>query len=260
MPSKILPGGRAVEAMPGEPLKLGEKLSFYTADSSYHGGPGGGDARREFACGQYFDGKWENDEQQGHGSLKTKDNNTYVGEWAGGNMHGEGTYTWSSGSSYSGQWKEGIKHGKGTLTLYSGNVYSGQWVEGKKHGWGTLTVAAPTIGGIAKYEGEWDNDARTGKGTTVNYDGHVELGRYENGLRVGEGLRVLDPLLIKPFDDNFPGPFRLMDGKEVESLDLPAAEKLAKSLGLPMPEVAYKPMPTDEEKKAMRKAEKKAKR
>ena len=109
-----LAGRRAVEAVPGEPLKLGEKLSFYTADSSYHGGTGGGDARREFACGQYFDGRWENDEQEGHGSLKTKDGNSYEGEWSGGNMHGQGTYTWSSGSSYSGQWEGGIKHGEGT--------------------------------------------------------------------------------------------------------------------------------------------------
>ena len=250
MPSKILPGGRAVEAVPGEPLKLGEKLSFYTADSSYHGGTGGGDARREFACGQYFDGRWENDEQEGHGSLKTKDGNSYEGEWSGGNMHGQGTYTWSSGSSYSGQWEGGIKHGEGTLTLYSGNVYTGQWRNGKRHGWGTLTVAKPTIGSVARYEGEWVDDARTGKGTTINYDGHVELSRYENGQRVGEGLRVLDPARKKPFDETFPGPFRLMDGKEVEMVDLPTAEGIAKSLGLAMPEVAYA---VDEEADAKKK-------
>ena len=53
------------------PLKLGEKLSFFTPDSTYHGGKGDGYGRRFFTCGQYFEGGWQDDEQEGPGTLKT---------------------------------------------------------------------------------------------------------------------------------------------------------------------------------------------
>lgn len=126
-------------------LPLGQKLSFFTPDSEYHGGPGGGYGIRHFSGGaeadrgQSYQGYWKDDEQHGSGALQTKEGTTYDGEWEGGKFHGEGTYVFQkfgtpSASVYAGQWQEGKKHGKGKLTLYSGNCYDGQWTTDKRHG------------------------------------------------------------------------------------------------------------------------------
>ena len=42
-------------------------------------------------------------------------------------------------------------------------------------GWGLYLVPKPTPSGIAAYEGEWVEDARTGRGTSKGADGHLEV-------------------------------------------------------------------------------------
>ena len=39
---------------------------------------------------------------------------------------------------------------------------------------------------LSLWQGDWVEDARTGRGIAKHYDGHIEIGRYENGTRVGE--------------------------------------------------------------------------
>ena len=274
--------------MPGsEGLKLGEKLSFFTPDSTYHGGRGEGFGRRSFTCGQYFEGRWKNEEQEGPGKLTTDAGSAYDGEWSNGMMHGQGKvraapregssqpprsnpcvgplapppntmnegpmhgserdanplcasrlgvracvracvcrpvsaracrrrlaahspplcrtqYTWASGSTYDGQWKENMKHGKGKLTLKNA-WYDGEWKKNTKHGWGVYQVTETTPFGILRYEGEWDHDARTGKGIATGVDGHVELCRYDNGLRVGEGVRLMNAEALSRWDNEETG-------------------------------------------------------
>jgi hypothetical protein len=228
------------------PLALGEKLSFFTPDSDYHGGPGEGHGKRNFTSGQKFDGYWKDDEQEGHGKLVTKEGTAYDGDWKGGAMHGQGSYTYQHlrgdrSSNYEGQWSEGQYEGRGKLTLYSGNIYDGEWRANKRNGWGLYTIAAPTVAGLAAYEGEWVDDARTGKGTSKGADGHLEINRYENGQRVGEGVRLLDESLLKP--DEPRGPFKLLDGREVKEITVEEAQKIATSVGLkgPLPSFPWPP-------------------
>lgn len=62
--------------------------------------------------------------------------------------------------SYVGNFRAGLPHGKGTYVWHlSGNRYEGDWVNGKRTGKG-ITI----IQNNQRYEGEYLNDARHGKG------------------------------------------------------------------------------------------------
>jgi hypothetical protein len=175
---------------------------------------------------------------------------SYDGNWSNGAMAGQGTYTWASGSSYTGQWKEGKEHGEGTLTLFSGNSYAGQWKMGHRHGWGLYKVAAPAPHSIKAYDGEWVEGARTGRGISKGADEAVELGTYANGGKVGPAVRLeLEPAPVPrglKKGQEPPPPtlrlYRMLDGKEVEELEAPAALALAKELGFKeLPEMPWNP-------------------
>mmetsp|Transcript_34144 Transcript_34144/g.67981 ORF Transcript_34144/g.67981 Transcript_34144/m.67981 type:complete len:235 (-) Transcript_34144:272-976(-) len=211
--------------------------SPFTKASQYQGGPGGGHASREFKCGQHFEGYWKDDEQEGKGHLTTTAGSEYDGEWQAGKWHGKGTYKWQSGSVYAGQWVEGKKQGHGTLTLYSGNTYEGEWKADTRHGWGVYKVHRPTAGGCAVYEGEWANDQCTGRGTSKGFDGAVEINRYENGKRVGAGVRWLDPSRVKLGEAT--GPFRLTDGREGDLMEEAEAVAIAQEIGVPLPQLPF---------------------
>ena len=89
------------------------------------------------------------------------------------------------------------------------------------------------MSGLAVYEGEWDHDKRTGRGSSRNAQGHVEQCTYENGERVGEGVRWHDPKQLKEWETK--GPFRLKDGKVVAGISVAEAEGISKSLRLTVP-------------------------
>ena len=62
------------------------------------------------------------------------------------------------------------------------------------------------------------------------------------GKRVGEGVRFLDPSLLKaPLPADGPSPIRIVDGKEAEEIDAEAAEKICASLGVPVPSFPFHP-------------------
>lgn len=160
-----------------------------------------------------------------------------------------------------------MKHGRGKLTLENSS-YDGQWKKDKKHGWGVYEVSKPTpfgelifssfaclppstrtlifvrrptsqraapTTGLIRYEGEWEHDSRTGKGISTGGDGHVELCRYDNGLRVGEGVRLMDETRLDRWDNEERGPWRMDDGEELEVIDVDAALAIAQRLGLDLP-------------------------
>ena len=238
-------------------LPLGVKMTYFTPDSTYHGGPGEGYGKRSFNSGQYVEGHWKDEEQEGFGSLTTKEGSSYTGEWQRGIMHGEGKYAFQKAqgkfgqnatgqSGYVGQWSDGKFHGRGRRVLYNGNDYDGEWKKNKRHGWGMYRVANPTVGGLAAYEGEWVSDARTGKGISKGTDGHLEVCTYENGLRRGEGVRIIDKTVLKGClkDERAYklSHLRLVDGEEMEELEEAEAEALAAKIGIsPLPSHPWPP-------------------
>jgi hypothetical protein len=72
-----------------------------------------------FACGDIYDGQYQDDK-----------------------MHGTGVFTFASGDIYDGQYQDGKKHGTGVYTFASGTVdHDGEWVNGEPHGATALTPA-----------------------------------------------------------------------------------------------------------------------
>jgi len=241
--------------------------SSFTRESEYYGGPGEGNVERHFFCGMHYKGHYKDDQEEGYGELTMSDGSTYAGEWKDGKFHGEGTFTKPSGTSYTGQWVEGRKEGFGTWTLAPNHlghrVYRGMFVNDQRHGWGLFTVEKPTCGGTAAYEGEWDKDKQTGKGYLlgaeepgcVDMDGAatLELQRYVDGKKVGEGVRWCDPRKIRLDKEGVPlneyrdpigkrvplpdgglyyGPWKLKDGRDVGSCTEAEAAVIASTIGL----------------------------
>ena len=62
---------------------------------------------------------------------------------------------------------------KGIYTDSDGGKYEGEWFEGKRHGKGTMTYESGD-----KYEGEWFKDEYHGKGTLIWANGSTETRLY----------------------------------------------------------------------------------
>jgi hypothetical protein len=60
-----------------------------------------------------------------------------------------------------------------------GSVYSGQWKKGVREGMGTYTAKT---GYLIKYEGEWKNDRRNGKGKAAYSDGSTYDGQFRKDV------------------------------------------------------------------------------
>ena len=68
---------------------------------------------------------------------------------------------------------------------------------------------------------------------------------YENGLRRGEGVRILDKSLLKGYLKDERAykliHLRLMDGEEMEELEPEQAEAIAAKIGVPLPSHPWPP-------------------
>jgi len=84
------------------------------------------------------------------------------------------------------------------MTYASGNVYEGEWAEDKKHGKGTFTYAS----------------------------GQVEVGCYEAGAGVGQGVQ---------WSADRATACELQAGKVGRTIPLDEAATIAKRIGLPPP-------------------------
>ena len=97
---------------------------------------------------------------------------------------------------YKGEYNyKGERHGKGTYeyklrkyrdTFFNGAKYEGDWVEGKREGKGVLTWTNGDNSGN-KCDGEWKNDKRHGKGTFTWSNGDKYEGEWKNGKTDGKG-------------------------------------------------------------------------
>ena len=97
------------------------------------------------------------------------------------------------GATYVGEWKNGKPDGKGTATFPTGEKYVGELKDGKAHGRGVFTepnLKSRWIDGIPtaiKYDGEWLNDQRSGRGIGTWADGSRWEGQWKNDAAQGEG-------------------------------------------------------------------------
>jgi hypothetical protein len=70
-----------------------------------------------------------------------------------------------------------------------GDKYEGEWKEGKKHGKGTYSFASGS-----KYEGEWEEDKKHGKGTYSYASRDKYEGEWKEGKKHGKGTYIYAPL------------------------------------------------------------------
>ena len=219
----------------------GHRVGFI-AGSSYQGGLGEGKATFVFSDGETYEGQWVDNKYEGQGRVRYNKDSSYVGEWKANLQDGQGKQTWASGSTYEGEWKAGQQHGHGVYTLAGTttgyNVYEGQWAMGRKQGRGKYTIHKRNAI-LEEYEGEFKEDRRDGKGMccyggpvrtgpTKLWDGRgeLEMGTYQEGYRVGEGVR---------WSADRSQVWQLQAGRAVKEIELTEAEAFAEALGFPAP-------------------------
>ena len=83
------------------------------------------------------------------------------------------------------------KNEPGTMIYANGNKYEGEWKDDKRHGKGKLTYVISFNKGYSMYEGEWENDVKRGRGI-MNYKyGGMYDGEWLD-TRHGQGKMVYD--------------------------------------------------------------------
>lgn len=156
--------------------------------------------------GDYFEGRWRNDEFFSGKGRKTDENgNVYEGDWEYGEFNGQGTKTNANGNMYRGTWRNGVflsgqvqltseepqyvggwkrgqPHGIGKETYKNGNCFEGIWEDGEFiSGKVSLTYQG------SQYDGEWriDKPHGQGKATYENedcFEGIWEDGQFVSGI------------------------------------------------------------------------------
>lgn len=178
--------------------------------------------------------------RQGDGELKWANGDKYVGKFKGGFIEGRGTISFHDGTEYAGQWKANRFHGEGTRRFNNGNVYTGNYGSGKRQGQGRCYFANgdmyvgdwkdDTIHGFGRYyynnghsfEGMFRNGKRNGRGKYQLTDGRVEIYRYVNDSRAGDGVR---------WSANRKKAWRMNDGKVTKKVSIENAAAIAKRCG-----------------------------
>ena len=101
---------------------------------------------------------------------------------------GYGTCTFANGE-YTGELVDGVRQGYGVFKFSNYDIYDGDWEAGKMYGKGFYKFYDPIKDKYAsKYEGDFNNGMREGKGkmTYANHD--VYVGSWQNNQRTGNGI------------------------------------------------------------------------
>lgn len=97
---------------------------------------------------------------------------------------GYGTCTFANGE-YTGELVDGVRQGYGVFKFSNYDIYDGDWEAGKMHGKGIYKFYDPIKDKYAsKYEGDFNNGMREGKGkmTYANHDVYVGSWQKTNVL------------------------------------------------------------------------------
>ena len=85
-----------------------------------------------------YEGWWENDLENGNGSLFYHDGSLYIGQWENGKKNGIGTLYYKLGDKYYGNFIDGKKNGKGLFVSRDNNRFIGTFKNDLKHGKGIM--------------------------------------------------------------------------------------------------------------------------
>ncbi|CEG41133.1 Junctional membrane complex protein Junctophilin and related MORN repeat proteins [Plasmopara halstedii] len=152
-----------------------------------------------------YEGAWEDDEPHGKGVFE-RDGCTAMGTFERGLQNGPGTMRFANGDTYDGTFEKGDLHGEGRFVYQNGGIYEGAFIRSKRHGKGTRVFANGD-----RYAGDWVDDQMHGRGLHTSQisarplrmtmkDGWFGLliyeGDYKNGQQSGE-TSIIYELVLK---------------------------------------------------------------
>ena len=163
-----------------------------------------GKGRMELACGDSFDGEFQDGVRNGSGVYVWANGDKYEGSWSDDAMNGSGVYTYANGNIAQGQFADNqfvegsyevnndfgkytfaIKEKKAvsvSMALLDGTVYAGDIADGK------LTGSAQIVYGNGdKYSGHVDDGRKSGSGTYSWSNGASYEGDWSNDRMNGNG-------------------------------------------------------------------------
>ena len=92
-----------------------------------------------------YEGQFLDNEIEGKGTYKWKNDEVYEGQMKKGKMEGYGKYYYNDGNIYEGEYNNGIKNGRGKLIYPDGKIYEGTFVNGLPDGEGFYTKDGHTF-------------------------------------------------------------------------------------------------------------------
>jgi len=98
-----------------------------------------------------------------------------------------GPYKNTAGEVYFGQFRDGHPHGEGKSYWENGDWHKGEYADGVKHGHGIYIWNKEE----ASYQGYWEKNTRTGKGTFKEKCGDSFSGDHMDEKRHGHGKLVV---------------------------------------------------------------------
>ena len=101
---------------------------------------------------------------------------------------------------YEGEIKNGIYEGKDRFYHILGIFYDGEFKNGKM--WGQRYCKNSNMTGKWEYEGEWENDKRSGKGNWKTFDGETYFGTWKDDKKEGKGK------IVYPNGDTYEGDYK----------------------------------------------------
>lgn len=146
---------------PGPIYRSEGNEKYFAYDGEWSKGKMKGDGKYQYADGETYVGKFENNWPQGMGTATYSNGGKYEGEWHKGRYHTTravtkkeevdatlmGTFQEGAemhtcvGSHYKGDFQHGRRDGHGVLTLPCGLTYEGYFLDGKPHGRGVIRSA-----------------------------------------------------------------------------------------------------------------------
>ena len=123
----------------------------------------------------------------------------YYGEVASNTTpQGHGTYYYNNGTEYRGGWVAGLYEGKGKLMSPAWGYLDGYWKGGKCHGHVLECLYATSTTGESRFEGEYVDNVREGRGKGIVEDlvrdgqvvchGTTCAGVWSGGKQIGRGV------------------------------------------------------------------------
>ena len=154
----------------------------------------------------------------GPGRMELANGDKYEGEWAQGEMSGRGKHRWANGSLYEGEWVNGVRDGRGRycFTPRGTSSYEGDFKNDRREGAGVYVYSNDET-----YTGGFLNDRRHGPGRFLWASNREDVGCFEEGNMIGEGVR---------WSANRQAAWRTQDGQEVAEISVEAARQLEESI------------------------------